>query len=390
MEHEPRRLLLDCYRAALAAVDARACVRAHLAAASARGQLDGSWHLVAVGKAAGAMTAGAVSVPGLQIASGIVVSKPQHFPADVLADERLIKMESAHPTPDERSLAAGAAVAEFVTGLGVDAQVLYLISGGASSLIEQLVAGATLADLQELNRRSHAEGVAITEFNALRGQISRLKGGGLGRLNGRRRARALFVSDVPGDDPRVIGSGLLHPQQGTFDIETHVVASLRDACRAVAGRARQRGLAVRLARRRLTGDAALAGRRIARRLLTATPLQLRVWAGETTMRLPLDAGRGGRCQHLALCAAQVMADQPGLYLLAAGTDGIDGNSPDAGALVDGETLLRGSLGGRDLEQCLDLADSGQFLETSGDLLHTGPTLTNVGDLVLGLRWPSRS
>lgn len=390
MGEEPRRLLLDCYGAALAAVDARVRVREHLLAALQIGRLAGDWHLVAIGKAAGAMASGAISVPALHIVDGIVVSKPQHFPSDVLAEQRLVKMESAHPTPDERSLAAGAAVADFVAGLAPDAQVLYLISGGASSLVEQLVTGATLADLQQLNERAHAGGIAIAEFNALRGRISRLKAGGLGRLHGRRPALALFVSDVPGDDPRVIGSGLLHPPRGRSGIETHVIAGVRDACLAAAESARVRGYAVRVARTRLTGDAASAARRVGRRLRSAAPMELQVWGGETTMHLPAHPGRGGRCQHLALCAARNMAGQSGVYLLAAGTDGIDGASADAGALVDGESVLRGLHGGQDPERCINLADSGQFLEASGDLLHTGPTLTNVGDLVLGLRWPSRS
>ena len=103
------------------------------------------------------------------------------------------------------------------------------------------------------------------------------------------------------------------------------------------------------------------------------------------MILPRDPGYGGRNQHLALAAATVLAGAADSALLAAGTDGIDGVTRDAGALVDGGTLERGTDAGLDASQCLARADSGRFLEASGDLLHTGPTYTNVGDLVLGLR-----
>jgi glycerate 2-kinase len=113
---------------------------------------------------------------------------------------------------------------------------------------------------------------------------------------------------------------------------------------------------------------------------------LLVLGGETTVMLPARPGRGGRNQHLALAVAMDIAGRNDLLMLAAGSDGSDGNTQDAGALVDGGTVQRGEDGGLDAAWCLASADSGRFLEASGDLVHTGGTGTNVGDLLLALRW----
>ena len=112
-----------------------------------------------------------------------------------------------------------------------------------------------------------------------------------------------------------------------------------------------------------------------------------IHGGETVVRLPAHAGRGGRCQHLAVAAARAIAGHPEFLLLAAGTDGRDGASEDAGAIVDGATQVRALDAGLDLSAALAAADSGTLLEATGDLVHTGPTGTNVGDVVLGLRLP---
>jgi hydroxypyruvate reductase len=112
---------------------------------------------------------------------------------------------------------------------------------------------------------------------------------------------------------------------------------------------------------------------------------LRIWGGESTVRLPVKPGRGGRNQHLALAAARLLVSHDELTLFAAGTDGTDGVTSDAGAIVDSETVERGTLSGLDADDCLARADSGAFLEASGDLVHSGPTGTNVGDLVLGIK-----
>ena len=379
----PGPLLLQCLGAALAAVEGRACVAGDLA----RRSLRGSWRLVAVGKAAGSMTQGALEVLAERVEAAVVVTKPGHCPAAVANDARVRLIESAHPVPDERSLAAGQAVADFVTGAPGTAQLLFLVSGGASSLVELLAGGVTLEELQTVNALALGSGIGIGETNARRRALSRLKGGGLAALAGRRRSLALMISDVPGDDPCVIGSGLLHgPRAVTAPAVPHrVVANVRKACRAAAGHGAARGLEVRLSPGRFRGDAAILGARFARATHAATAGTLLVWGGESTVRLPPSPGVGGRNQHLALAAAVALSGRSDVALLAAGTDGVDGFTDDAGGLVDGGTCERGADAGLDARDCLARADSAAFLEASGDLVHTGPTLTNVGDLVLGLK-----
>ena len=410
----PRNILLDCYRAALVAVDGRRAVQQELT----RRPLYGPWHVVAVGKAAAAMAQGAVAALDSQVAGGVIVVPVEHVPAGFdPATHGLHVTYGSHPLPDEASLAAGQMVADFVTGLDAKAQVLFLVSGGASSLVDWLVPGASLADLQALNRWALQSGASIAQVNATRRRISRLKGGGLARIAHGRRTQALMISDVPRDDPRIIGSGLLHafpdehadepgtaglppelrdlldrlhksPQTmtGVPEVPVRIVASLRTACRAAAAAARAQGLKASVVRARIDGDAAELGVRFVASLARQAEGIVQVRGGESTVRLPAQPGRGGRNQHLALAAALEL-ERRGLRdasLLAAGTDGIDGASSDAGALVDAETCQRGRDSGCDPAVALARADSGTFLEAAGDLLHTGPTLTNVGDLVLGL------
>jgi hydroxypyruvate reductase len=378
-----------------------------------REALDGRWHVVAIGKAAGAMTAGAFDTLGEQAVRALVVTGPGPASAiDVLENARVRVIESAHPRPDARSLMAGMAVVEFVAGLPRSARLLWLISGGASSLVEVLSPGITLEELQCVNGWLLGSGLGIAQINAVRRRLSRLKGGGLAELARPRPGLALMISDVPGDDPAVIGSGLLHrsrdrsalprtlpvevadvlarcpdPERGAAPgVAARIVASNRHARAAARHRARTCGrLAVRVGRGEFAGDAADLGRTFARRVAAASSGTVWVWGGESTVVLPASPGRGGRNQQLALAAALEIAGEPGVTLLAAGTDGIDGSSGDAGAIVDDSTCARGAEAGLDAPSHLLRADSGTFLEECGDLLHTGPTNTNVGDLVLGLK-----
>ena len=397
-------------------VDGRRCVARQLDLEA----LTGRWYVVAIGKAAGAMTAGAIDRLGENLVRALVVTKPGHANFDILAEPRVRVIESAHPQPDARSLEAGAAVVDFVGGTRRDARVLWLISGGASSLVESLAAGITLSELQRVNAWLLGSGLDIVTVNAVRRRLSRLKGGGLAALAGSRSGLALMISDVPGDDPAVIGSGLLHAADADTvavpalpaaiaaeipaEIEEilrrcpgrsaalvgaalphRIVASNGQARAAARHRGRARGQVVRSGRGHFAGDAERLGRRFARRLAASEVGSLWVWGGESTVRLPAHPGRGGRNQHLALAAALQMQGVHGLTLLAAGTDGIDGGSDDAGAIVDDTTCLRGAELGLEARKHLQGADSGRYLEQCGELLHTGPTYTNVGDLVLGFR-----
>jgi hydroxypyruvate reductase len=225
----------------------------------------------------------------------------------------------------------------------------------------------------------------------------------------------LAISDVPGDDPRAIGSGPLvadeslakplashlpdfvraaldrapaapAPGDGCFErVRFEIVARLDDAKRAAAEAAERRGYRIELMPEFIAGEAVEVGARLARRLLESQPGVVRVWGGETTVRLPPRPGRGGRNQSLALAAALELAGREDLFFLAAGTDGTDGPTQDAGALVDGGTVARGALHGLDARDALIRADAGTFLEASADLIHTGPTGTNVMDLILEVR-----
>jgi hydroxypyruvate reductase len=368
---------------ALTRVDGRAGVRRALASATSPAAAAPVW-VAAIGKAAPAMALGAHDALGAALAKTLVITRAGHAPPELgaLADLELI--ESAHPLPDARSLAAGARLLEWVEQLPAGVTPLFLVSGGASSLVEVLASGVSLDALTRLNAAGLAADMPIGELNARRRTLSRLKGGGLAAALRGRAARALFVSDVPGNDPGVIGSGLMGAAPGGDAVQREIIASVDDAVVAVAAEGARRGLAVRAPPGRFAGSAARLAARFTHELQLA-PQQLLVWGGESTVQLPPAPGRGGRNQHLALAAAKLIAGHPELLLLAAGTDGTDGATEDAGALVDADSCARMALAELDADRCLQRADSGTALEASGDLVHTGPTGTNVGDLVIGLK-----
>jgi len=396
--------VLGVFHAALGAVHGGTRVSAALRAMNVRGPM----RAVAVGKAACAMWEGARDA----LEASLIVTKRGHV-TPACAQAGVTMIEAGHPLPDEQSLCAGEAVLRFITATPPAAPLLFLLSGGASSLMEVLPPGATLADLQRLNAWLLASGWPIDRMNAARRRLSCIKGGRLAVHVRGRRVLQLLISDVPGDAAADIGSGPLLPAHdeasfpigelpaalqalftqasssvdtATFaHIETRLVARLDDALDAAAAAARSAGHEAYLHHERLAGDAATQGQALAAALLQAPP-GVHVWGGETTVALPPRPGRGGRNQQLALAAATVLAGYDGICLLAAGTDGSDGPGGDAGALVDGGTLARGALEGFDAVDHLRRADAGRFLEASGDLIHTGPTGTNVTDLVIALKW----
>lgn len=438
---DPRRkILLDLFRAALESVDGRLCVRDALNAPGERPV----W-AAAVGKAASAMLLGAHDALGARLARSILITKDDHVAPQCFGLPNVEILESSHPMPDERSLAAGERLLQWVDEIPADTDVLFLISGGASSLVESLVPSATFEQLTALNARGLASGMTIVELNVQRSKLSQIKGGRLAarvaaRLAGSGTARALFISDVPGHDPAVIGSGLMGPSPssqgdasrqssagspsdasrqggagshsdasvqggagsqrdassqggagspgGSGDagdrIERTIVASIDHAMERVIAEARKCGLNPWRDSRIFDGDASRLAVRFSHELHMSLN-QLCVWGGESTVQLPESPGRGGRNQHLALAAARIIAGHENLLLLVAGTDGTDGVTSDAGALVDGETCSRVALSEIDVQESLKRADSGTALAAAGDLIHTGPTGTNVGDIVIGLK-----
>jgi hydroxypyruvate reductase len=400
-----RGLLLDLLQRGLAAVHGRATVRDWLADHHA----PGPFHLIALGKAAAAMTAGALDAAGEDLQSGLVITRYGYLDEPVYTDPRLMCLEAGHPVPDAQSLAAGNALQLFLEQTPRDARLLFLISGGTSSLVEASVAGVTPDELRRLNRWLLGSGLAISEINRVRAAVSRIKGGRLAKQLHGRPATQLLISDVPGDVISDIGSGLLVPsppkplpelpaeftalpfQSGTVvessDVKSFVIASNRHARAAVVEAAQASGHAVQDHGPFPVADAVACGESIARELLASSP-GIHVWGGESTVRLPPDPGVGGRNQHLALAAARILAGHPDTFLLAAATDGSDG-SDDAGALVDGASLVRGRDAGYDAGLCLKRAAAAEFLEGSGDLVDTGPTGTNVMDLVIAFKDSTR-
>jgi hydroxypyruvate reductase len=369
--------------------------------------------LIATGKAAAAMASGAVDILGDQLRGALVVTKPGHMDSRLAYDRRFTCLEAAHPVPDHRSLAAGDALMRFLERAPDDTELLFLISGGTSSLVEVLPAGMTLATLQKVNRWLLGSGLPISEINRIRQALSCIKGGRLTNSLGGRDARVLMISDVAGNDPAIIGSGLLYPAEAgpvataglprwlealvarygaTWDTEASrprpvahfLIARLEDALEAAAAHARRLGYSATIIATRLSGDAVAAGRAIVEYMVDKSP-GIYLWGGEPTVRLPLQPGRGGRCQSLALAAARDMRGHEPFVMLAAGTDGTDGPGGAAGAMVDPETVSRGNAHGLDARYCLDAADAGRFLAASGDLVVTGPTGTNVTDVVIVLK-----
>ena len=378
----PRRTLLELFVAALRAVDGLACVEREL-----RNFGAGPVAVFAVGKAASAMARGAHAALGERVEQMLVITKDGHVDPELARLSRVTIFESAHPVPDERSLAAGAELERRIVTLGAGIAPLFLVSGGSSSLVEHLVDGASLDQLRALNRHGLAAGWDIATLNAERVRLSRLKGGGVARLLGARSALALFISDVPGDDPGVIGSGLLGPDNGGDDaIERVVVANIDVALRKAVDVAHAHGLRFETRAERFAADATEVAREFIAALRTTDADGL-VWGGESTVKLPPRHGRGGRNGHLALAAACLLKPGEHLILLAAGTDGTDGSTTDAGAIVDAGTIERAEIGGCDVERALREFDSGTALEASQDLVHTGPTGTNVGDILIGLKAP---
>ena len=221
-----------------------------------------------------------------------------------------------------------------------------------------------------------------------RAKLSRLKGGGIARLLGERPAHALFLSDVPDDSPGVIGSGLLGASGRADNVLRIVVANNDVATGMAAEAARAHGVELERIGRRFAGDAAQVAAEFVEALRNTTADGV-VWGGESTVTLPPHPGRGGRNQHLALSAAKLLRPNEPLTLLAAGTDGTDGPTDDAGALVDCGTVERAEIAGADVERALRDFDSGTALEAAGDLVHTGPTGTNVGDILIGIRTSAR-
>lgn len=397
------------FREAIKAVDGARCTAEYLR----KNPISGEVCLIAIGKAACSMAKGAEQVLGNQITNNLVITKYADYRVQL---KNLKVLVAGHPVPDQSSLDAGEQLLKLLRSLPGDIQILFLISGGTSALVEVLPDSATIIDLEQLNGWLLQSGLPIAAVNAIRKQVSCIKGGRLARYLGGRKTTVLLVSDVQGDDPAVIGSGLLFPDKKTSipgnvsllpehihrllsqapsmpepndscfeNINWTIIANLEQAMNAARAAALNHGYQTMLHKEYLQGDAIECGQRIAR-AIQAQPGVLHIWGGETTVNLPPNPGTGGRCQSLALSAAIALQHTQDWCLLAAGTDGDDGVSGAAGVCVNEDSIQRALKNLNRNAKAMDYlnnADAGSFFKASHDLVVTGPTGTNVTDLVLG-------
>jgi len=429
---------LACHAAALAAVDPHALVAGCLGRDGSvlvlrdrQGRTlarhDGPVLLVGAGKASLRMIEAAADATRPRLRGGLVIVPHGGEGRSVSGVEI---MTGGHPLPDAAGEAATRRLLDTVSSVGGDVLILVLLSGGGSALLVAPAPGITLDDKRALTTGLLASGADIAALNTVRRHCSRVKGGGLARAAKPAAGLwALLLSDVVGDDPASIASGPtvadpttfadaaraleihLAPDQVPSAVRAHVARGLtgevpetvkpgdpvlerartlilagnRDAVAAAARVAAARGYAAEVLATPLTGDAAEAGRMVAARLRAAPrdrPVAV-IGGGETTVRVR-PGGRGGRSQQLALAAGIALAGETGV-VLAAGTDGVDGPTAAAGACVDGDSAARARTFGFDPERALEATDSNPLLAATGDLLVTGPTGTNVADVVVALR-----
>src|SRR5690625_3230531 len=329
-------------------------------------------------------------------------------------------IEAAHPVPDETGVAATGQMLDMIAKLGEDDFVLALISGGGSALLSAPAPGITLAEKQALMRALLKSGAPIGEINAVRRQLSAVKGGRLAAAAWPARMLALLISDVPGDDPADIASGptignpgtsaealeilrdrdieispgtrALLPQDGA-QVRPDDPCIARSEARIIAARPRSLQAAADLARRQgvepiilgdaIEGEAQKVAAAHAREALSrrngGTPILL-LSSGELTVTHGKDdSGSGGPNAEYALAAALALDGAPGIHLIACDTDGVDGAAEIAGALVTPDTLTRAEAAGLNADHALARHDSHGFFQALGDSVITGPTLTNVND-----------
>ncbi|WP_128254054.1 glycerate kinase type-2 family protein [Falsirhodobacter deserti] len=408
-ETNARQLLIDMFHAAVRSADPLQVLAQHLPE-----KPKGRVVVVGAGKASASMArAVELAWPDVDL-GGVVVTRYGH----AVPTDRIEVIEASHPVPDAQNERAAGRILGAVRSAGPDDLVLALISGGGSSLMTMPAPGITLQDKIEVNRLLLASGLPISMMNQVRRRLSGIKGGKLAAA-APARVVTLAISDVPGDDPQTIASGptifdpladvdlsdvvkalgdqlpaaartLLEarPQKiPPFAADYRLIATPMMALAAAARVAEQAGIHPLILGDALEGEAREMGRTmagIARSCLThglphPAPVVL-LSGGETTVTLRADAsGRGGRNTEFALAMARALEGMEGGFALAADTDGIDGTEDAAGAIVTPSTLTRAIAAGLDPSDALRRNDSYSFFQAVGDLVQTGPTLTNVND-----------
>jgi glycerate 2-kinase len=421
MLDQPRQLLRTMFDAAVAAAHPKVRIPPYLPPPP-----KGKTVVVGAGKASAAM-AKAVEDAWKGPLSGLVVTRYGH----AVPCERIEIVEASHPVPDESGHRAARRMLEMVKGLGPEDLVLALISGGGSALLSLPAPGLSFQEKQAVNAALLRSGAPIGEMNTVRKHLSAIKGGRLAAAAFPARVITLVISDVPGDDPADIASGPTVADKSTFaqaravlakygiseprsvidhlergeeetpkpglprlgTTTTILVATPQLSLEAAADVARKAGLLPMILGDALEGEAREVGKvmgGIARQVAVhgqpAPPPMVLLSGGETTVTVK-GKGRGGRNVEFLLSLAVTLEGLPGVFALAADTDGVDGAEEIAGALVAPDTLTRAAELGINAKERLADNDAHSFFEALGDQVITGPTLTNVNDfraiLVLG-------
>lgn len=424
----PPALLRHLYDVAVARAHPAQVLPAHLPAPP-----KGRTLVIGAGKASGAMARALEAAwPTDRPLSGVVVTRYGHVPPKPaasagLSPPRIAILEAAHPVPDEAGLQATQAMVAALHGLTPDDLVIALMSGGGSALLTLLLPDWSLQGEQDLHRQLLRSGAAIGEMNAVRRHLSAIKGGRLARMCGPAHLLTLAISDVPGDrlediasgptvgDPTTCAEALSVIERFRLDVPPALIAALRrgeletvkpgdaalaghqarliatpmDMLQAAAQAAREAGYVACILSDRMEGEAREVGKVHAALALQAarygspfTPPCVLLSGGETTVTLDERAqelGSGGRCTEFLLNAALALQGEPGVWMLAADTDGIDGHSEAAGAWIGPHTLGVAQAMGLDPRAMLEAHDSGRFFETLGERVLPGPTFTNVND-----------
>ncbi len=426
----PREAVIDLFNAALEAVDPYRLVQGSWESISAAYTKEHcrKLYLVSFGKAAFAMTRAVVESPvGELITRGIVITKYGHAPGALTGNFPIY--EAGHPVPDERGLAATRQVIDLVKDADRETLVVCLISGGGSALLVAPQDSITLAEKQKVTALLLKAGSNISELNTVRKHISAVKGGRLAQTAYPSRVISLILSDVIGDSPDVIASGPTSPDKTTFcdaldviekynlnnkipdhvinllrrgsegsvgetpqygnavfeRVENVIVGSNRIATAAAAKRAEEHGYVTTVLTSELQGEAREAAKWLAQKAIdlrgqreTGRKICL-ISGGETTVKVS-GTGLGGRNTEFALAFAEAIAGRDGITLLSAGTDGTDGPTDAAGAIVDGQTVYNARSRGLSPNIFLSNNDSYSFFQKTGELLVTGSTGTNVMDI----------
>ena len=411
MTLDPNSFLRGLFDTAVAAADPMAMLATHLPAPG-----RGRTVVVGAGKASARM-AEALEAAWDGPLEGLVITRYGH----ARPCRQVEIVEASHPVPDDAGMSGAARMLDLVSGLGPDDLVIALISGGASALLTLPAGGIGLDEKQQVNRALLASGAAIGEMNVVRKHLSRIKGGRLAAAAHPARVVSLMISDVPGDEPGVIGSGptvgewstagdarailrrfgieppdavMRHLMRGeacpTPDdprlatTENHVIAAPQLSLAAAADAARAAGVTPLILGDSLEGESREVGKvmaGIAQAVLSyGNPLPapcVLLSGGETTVTLT-GTGRGGRNVEFLLALAIALAGRP-VWALAGDTDGVDGAEEVAGAVVSPDTLERARALGLDPLAELSNNNAHGFFEALGDQVITGPTLTNVND-----------